>query len=651
MKKNLLLLIVSVFSLYSFGQNDPIIMEIGNKKITKSEFQQIYLKNNPDPKYDQKSLDEYMEMFTKFKLKVAEAEAIGYDTIPKLKKELAGYKKQLASPYLVDSAKNESMVKEAYERTKTELRASHILIRCDQYALPSDTLSAYNKALALKNRILKGEKFETIAKSTGGSEDPSVQSNGGDLGFFTAFQMVYPFEDAAYTTKIGEISNPVRTRFGYHIIYVTDSRPARGTIKVAHIMVAVAKTAPSDEIESAQKKIDEIYEKLQNGEKFEELVKNYSDDPSSNSKDGALPVFGSGTTTRMVTDFENAAFALKNNGEYSKPIRTDYGFHIVKRLEWTELKSFEESKKELQNRVNKDERAMKTQDSYVSKLKKLYNYQDKSKRSIKWFEKNIDSTCFQGKWLADKLKSDKILFKLDGQKHTQQSFAKFIEKNQKNFNKDNFQILLKQQYGKWEKEEILNYEESKLESKYPDFKALMNEYHDGIILYEVMSDKVWNKAIQDTNGLKEYFNSNRNLYTWGKRIDALVYECYNKKIADQVYKMIQNDTINSKHVLEEINKDSELNLRVRTNKFEQQNTPFLKDREFKIGNNLPFELDGKYYVIKVSELLQETEKEINEAKGVVTSDYQNYLEKLWIEQLKVKHPIKINTTVLYSLGK
>ena len=653
MKKHLLLLVGTLLTISLFGQTDPIIMEVGNNKITKSEFLQIYLKNNPAPKYDQAALDEYMELFTKFKLKVAEAEALGYDTIPKLKKELDGYRKQLAAPYLIDSAKNEEMVKEAYERMKTEIRASHILVRLDPTALPADTLAAYNKIMAMKARIDKGEKFEDVAKGKAGngSEDPSVHSNGGDLGFFTAFQMVYPFEDAAYKTKVGQISNPVRTRFGYHLIYVTDSRAARGTIKTAHIMVAIPKGSSSTDEENFKKKIDEIYEKLQKGEKFEDLVKNYSDDPSSNAKNGELPAFGTGTTTRMVTSFEDAAFALKKNGDYSTPIKTEYGYHIIKRLEWKDVPTFAEAKKELQTRVNKDERSMKTQDSYVEKLKVNYNYQNKSSKSIKWFKTNIDSTYLTGKWKADKLKTDKVLFKLDGKSFTQKSFASYLERNQRGATKDNLPTLVNTQYTKWVKEEILAYEESKLETKYPEFKALMNEYHDGIILYEIMTDKVWNKAMQDTTGLKTYFEGHRQNYAWGKRIDAVVYECYNKQIADQVYTMIQNDTISSKNVLDVINKESELNLRVRTNKFDTDQTTFLKGQNLAKGFNKPYEVDGKYFVVKVGDILAPAQKELTEAKGAVTSDYQNYLEAKWLDELKTKHAVKVNKEVLYSLGK
>ena len=651
MKKNLLIVFGILLSIGVRAQQDPILMEIDGKPVTKSEFLQIYLKNNTEPKYDKAALDEYMQLFVKFKLKVAEAEALGYDTIPKLSKELEGYRKQLALPYLVDAAKNEELVKEAYDRTKTEVRASHILIRIESNAAPADTLAAYNRIIGLKKRIEKGEDFAAVAKGKNGSEDPSAVNNGGDLGYFNAFQMVYPFEDKAYNTGTGTVSEPFRTRFGYHIIKVTDRRPARGTIKAAHIMVAVPKTATEEEFKNAEKKINEIYSKLSAGAKFEEMAKEFSDDPSSNQKGGELPPFGTGSTTRMVPSFEDAAFSLKNNGEYSMPVRTDYGYHIIKKLEWNDVKSFDDMKKELTNKVNRDERSKKTQDSFVLKLKKDYKYQDKSKKNVKWFVQNLDTNYYVGKWNADELKSDKPLFTLDGQKFGQQDFATFLENNYRAVRKDENSATVKSQFKNWEKEAILGYEETKLEGKYPDFKALITEYHDGILLYEVMSDKVWNKAMKDTVGLKEYFEQNRSKYMWGNRIDAIVYECLNQQIADQVAKMIKNDTINSKHVLDLINKESELNLRVRTNKFDTEQTSFLKEQNLTIGINKSYMFDGKVYVVKVNEKLAPKNKEFSEAKGATTSDYQNYLEKTWLEELNKKHAVKIYDTVLYSVGK
>jgi peptidyl-prolyl cis-trans isomerase SurA len=636
---------------FCYSQSEPVLLEIDGKPVLKSEFLQIYLKNNSKPKYDKASLDEYLELYRKFKLKVAEAETLKYDTIPKLKKEFEGYKKQLALPYLIDSVQNKALVQEAYERTKTEIRASHILIKLDGSASPQDTLAAWNKIMSLKARIEKGEDFAAVAKDKNGSDDPSAVNNGGDLGYFTAFQMVYPFEDKAYNTAIGSISNPFRTRFGYHILKITDKRPARGTIKTAHIMVAVSKNATSEEIANADKKINEIYNKLLSGEKFEVLAKEYSDDPSSNQKGGELPLFGTGTSTRMVPSFEDAAFTLRNNGDFSKPIKTEYGYHIIKRLEWTDVKSFDEMKKELQSKVNKDERSKKTQDSFVSKLKSTYGYENTSKKSLNWFVKNLDTSYYIGKWKADKLKSDKPLFILDGKQFGQQDFARYMELNYRGIRKDKNEIVVNQQFKNWEKERILGYEESKLPTKYPDYKALITEYHDGILLYEIMQEKVWNKAIKDTVGLKNFFESNRKNYVWGKRIDAVVYECADSIIADKVYAMIQNDTINSKHVIESINKDSELNLRVRTNKFDIETTNFLKGQGLSKGVNKAYNFDGKFYVVKVNDILDPKPKEFSEAKGAITSDYQNYLEKVWLEELSSKHTLKINYEVLYSLGK
>ena len=652
MKKQLFAVIGLVLSSAVFSQQkDPVLLEINGKPVTKSEFLQIYLKNNPDPKYDKASLDEYMELFKKFKLKVAEAEALRYDTIPKLKRELEGYKKQLALPYLVDSAKNEALVRQAYERTANEVRASHILIRVEPNASPADTLAAYNRLMALKKRIEKGEDFASVAKGKNGSDDPSAATNGGDVGFFTAFQMVYPFEEMAFTTPVGSISEPFRTRFGYHIVKVTDKRPARGTIKTAHIMVSAPKEASTEDIQNAEKKINELYEMLLNGSSFEELAGDHSDDPSTSNKGGVLPAFGTGTTTRMVSVFEDAAFALKNDGDFSKPVKTEYGYHIIKRLELKGVQGYEVMRKELQTKVNKDERSRRTQDSFVAKLKKEYKYKNSSKKGLKWFDKNLDTTYFVGKWNSDKLKSNQTLFVLDGKKFTQKDFANYLVKNYRTVRRDDIKVVVATQYKLWEKDAILQHEEDKLPSKHPEYKALLTEYHDGILLYEIMQDMVWNKAIKDTVGLRAYFDANREKYMWGNRVDAEIYECLNMEIAKEVSTMLKGKDITSKEVIEKINKDSELNLRVRTNKYDLASTNFLNGRNLVQGINPAYEFEGKIYVVKVSELLDPRTKEFHEAKGAATSDYQNELERIWLEQLKAKHKIKINEEVLYSLGK
>lgn len=652
MKKTLVLFLFGFLANIALSQKEPVVMTINNKPVSKSEFLQIYTKNNPNPSFDKDSLDRYMQLFEVFKLKVAEAEALGYDTLPRLQKELEGYKKQLALPYLIDSIQNQAMVQEAYNRTATEVRCSHILIKLDPNASPKDTLAAYNRLLGLKARIEKGEDFAAVAKSKLGSEDPSVVNNGGDLGYFTAFQMVYPFEEKAYTTQVGSISEPFRTRFGYHILKVTDKRPARGTIKVAHLMIATGREATAETRLNAEKKINEIYDSLFAGASWDKLVTAYSEDANSTKKGGELPAFGSGTSQRMVLEFEDAAFALKRVGEFSKPVKTQYGYHIIKLIEWTPVKSFDNMRRELQAKVNKDERSKVTQDSFVQKLRAQYAYQNKGEKGLEWFVTNLDSTYFIGKWTADQLKSNKTLFVLDGKKFKQQDFAKYVVKNYRGVRKDAPQVVVKQLYQQWEKNEILAYEEALLPAKYPAYKALIQEYHDGIILYEIMQDQVWNKAVKDTAGLRAFFMENRSKYAWSNRLDATVYECKDEYIAVQVYGMlVQSDTINSKAVLEVINKDSELNLKVRMNKFEIAQTPYLQQRNFTPGLNPVYLMDGKWYVVKVAAVLAPAPKEYNEAKGLATSDYQTYLEKKWLEALRSKHKIVINEDVLYQIGQ
>ncbi|MGC6433315.1 MAG: peptidylprolyl isomerase [Crocinitomicaceae bacterium] len=647
----LAILTFALTALSIFAQNDPVILEVGDHKITKSEFLQIYLKNNPAPKYDQLSLDEYMDLFVKFQLKVAEAEALGHDTIPRLVQELDGYKKQLAAPYLIDSSKSEALVQEAYERYKTEIRASHILVKLAPEAQPQDTLNAYKRIMVLRNRIINGEKFEDVATSKGGSDDPSVQENKGDLGFFSVFQMVYSFEDVAYKTNVGEVSMPVRSKFGYHLVYVTDKRSARGTIKVAHIMVNCPSHLDNETLSSCKKKINEIYEKAIKGDDFESLAKTYSDDPSSNRRGGLLPDFGTGTLTRMVPEFENAAFDLKNNGDISKPIQTSYGYHIIKRIDWKPIASFEETKKELERKVGRDSRSLTTQNSFIAKLKKEYHFKDKSDKLIKYMIKEIDSSIYEAKWNSKDLSDKKYIFKINKEKINANEFYSFVENRQIGINKRNLESQLKDLYQTFEKERVLSYENGRLETKYPAYKALVDEYHDGIILYDIMSEKVWNKAIEDTNGLKQFFKTNQKKYQWGKRLDATVYECFSEDIAQKVHELILNDSISSANVIDIINQDSELNLNVKTNKFEQDKIAYLKGQDLEKGINKPYEFEGKFYVVDVTYFVEPGNKDLIEAKGLVTSDYQNHLESTWLDKLQKKYTITIHKEVLYSLKK
>jgi len=648
LNKTILLFSTILLLLSNINAQEEVVMEINGQAVTKSEFLQIYLKNNDAPKYDKASLDDYMELFTKFKLKVAEAEALGYDTVPKLKRELEGYRKQLALPYLIDSTENKAMVAQAYDRLRTEVRASHILIRLKPNAKAEDTAMAYNRLLGLRKRIIDGEEFEIVARSKNGTEGNAV-----DLGFFTAFQMLYSFEETAYTTEIGSVSMPFRTKFGYHILSVTDRRPAKGTMKSAHLMISSTSESSKEEQKSAERKINEIYALLQDSltdEKWKNMVTKYSDDPSSSRKSGELPLFGSGTSQRMVPVFEDAAFSIQTDGAISKPIKTDYGYHIIRRLEWNDLRSFNDMKKELQKRVNKDERSKKTQDVFVTKLKAKYGFEEGEKQYLDWFVENLDSSFFVGNWTGDNLKIDNVLFTIGDSNYRQMDFSEHLRRTFRNGRGKSFQEIVDSQYKVWVKKGVLAYEESKLASKYPEYKALVQEYHDGIILYEVMSDKVWNKAVKDTIGLKAYYETQKSKYMWPDRIDATIYTCASADVSQSVYKMLKKKKNNSKVILGAINKESELNLDVKMNKYIQKATPFLKGRIFNKGRNEGYEFEDKFYVVVLNEVLPEMPKELKETKGAVISDYQNYLEKDWMKVLVEKYPITVYDNVLYNLG-
>lgn len=644
---------ICVFSLLFggmvFAQKDPIILTIDGTGIKKSEFLQIYLKNNPNPAYDQKSLDSYMELFKKFKLKVHEAEALRYDTIPRLEKELSGYRKQLSLPYLIDSSENEVLVKQAYDRMAQEVKAAHILVRVDENASPEDTLKAYNKIMAIRKQLIDGGNWDKIARIS--SEDPSVSKNGGELGYFSAFQMVYPFEDAAFSTPVGQVSMPIRTRYGYHLLKVEDKRPSRGLIHASHIMIVTPAGSPVTKESAEENRINEIYEKLQKGEDFAALARRYSEDQTSKNKGGELPPFGTGSRQRMVTEFEDMAFSLKNDGDYTKPFQTEFGWHIVKRNSLTPLAPFDSVKAEIQQQVNKDARSEKTQASFIQKLKKQYKFKDYEAKQLPWFYAHVDSTILTHEWKAPSTEENPVLFKFNKMNYTRKDFLTELDKLKGNTRyKGSISNFIHTAYQNWEDKSILSYEESQLPAKYPAYKAILSEYHDGVLLYEIMNNKVWNKAIQDTVGLKAFYESHKNDFQWKERIDATVYICDNKDIANKVVDMLKIDTNTSREILAKLNVSSQLNLRVKTNKYEVEDVDFLKGHTFAAGTNAPYMFDDKYYVVDVKEKLPAGVKALDEARGAVTAAYQNYLESEWVNELDKKYPVVVNKEVLYSIG-
>lgn len=626
--------------------NAQSILTIAGEDVSKAEFERVYKKNNTkETSYDRKAVTDYLNLYINYKLKVREALETGMDTAKAFTDELSGYRKQLAQPYLTDKEVSDNLLKEAYNRMKTDVRASHILVKLAPDALPKDTIEAYNKITKIREEIMKGGDFGAIAKAK--SDDPSAKENNGDLGYFTALQMVYPFETAAFTTKTGEISQPVRTRFGYHIIKVTDSRPAQGEVKCAHIMAKFQAGGKAEDSLKAYAKITEIAGKLKAGENFEDLAKQFSDDQGSAKSGGVLPQFGTG---RMVPEFEKAAFALKNTGDVSEPIRTSYGWHIIKLLEKKPLGTYEELQADIKNRVGKDSRSELSKASMIGKIKAKYNFKEMPKAKDE-FMKIVDTTLTTGKWSADKAANMKnVMFTLGPNSYTQQDFAKYVADHQTKKGSGSPQAMASNMYNEWVNESALAYEEKMLDVNYPDFKSLMQEYRDGILLFELTDKKVWSKAVKDTAGLKEYYEKNKNSYMWNDRLEATIYTCSSPDIAKEVHKLMKtiddNDTLMAR-----VNKISQLNLQVKSGKFLKGDNDIIDSIPWVAGMTKDFKHGASTVFVDVKQKISSQPKTLDEAKGLVTADYQAYLEKEWIDSLRAKYPVKVHQEVVDSMIK
>ena len=634
MKKILLFIFLLSNINMSFSQD---ILQIDNKTISLAEFENIFYKNNYNDTIDKQYLDEYIELFINFKLKVLEAESLYMDTISTFIKELDGYKEQLAKPYLRNKEFDDLMIKEAYDRMLFDVKASHILIKVNEESTDSDN-EAFKKATSIRNEIINNKiSYSDAAKKY--SEDPSVQNNGGDLGFFTAFMMVYDFESAVYELEINEISKPIKTKYGYHLIKLFDKRRALGEIQVAHIMFKKNKNTSDNS--NVKEKINEIYTKLNDGEDFAELAERFSEDRSTAVKGGRLPPFGVG---KMVPEFEEIAFSLNKPAEYSRPFETDFGWHIISLINKNDIPSFNDVKKEIKNKISRDSRGELSKISLIDKLKNNYkvkNNVNNFKKLRKFAYKNVKLSNWDG---INDIDSE-VLFYIDSLEILVSDFVTYVLLNQKN--ETDFDIL----YQDFVNVKLLSHEKNMLSFKYPEYKALLNEYREGILLFDITNLNVWNKAVNDTVGLNQYFIDNQQNYMWNDRVEASIYTCSNKTIASRVKFQLLFSQSNDK-ILKSINKGGPLNLQIQSDTFEENDNVYIQKSEKKLGLNSDILIDdGSVVLVYVKNKIPATNKDLKDVRGKVISDYQSYLENRWIDKLRKKYTIKINKEVLYSLVK
>lgn len=632
---------------YSQKANKEILFTVDNNSYYTDEFARVYKKNLDLVKDEsQKDLNQYLELFVGYKLKVNKANKLGLQNGEAYKSELQTYRTQLSKNYLSDSKVTTALVEEGYNRSLKEVKASHILITVDENAAAEDTLKAYNTIKDVYERAIKGEDFASLA--TQFSQDPSAKENKGNLGYFSAFRMIYPFETAAYTTNVGKISKPVRTRFGYHIIKVEDIRDNRGEVTVAHIMIMNPEKA--EEAAIAKTKIDDIYKKLNQGEKFEDLAKQLSEDKSSAGKGGVLNRFGSGQLSSE--EFEGVAFGLKNKDEISEPFQSKYGWHIMKLIEKHPLKPLSEMKNELESKIGKDERSRKLTSSLNDKLRKKYTV----KRDDKLYAKVaalVTDAIYDTKWETptDTKTFDGKLFDINNKLVSGTDFLNFVKVQQKSATKIKpVSKWVDNVYQSFVDDQLNTFYNANLEGEFPEFANVMEEYRDGLLLFDLMEKEIWEKSKTDSIGLKKFYDENKSNYNWKNRYDVVIASSTKMDVIKKAEKLFKKQIAVDK-IKEQINTKDKVELMTNSGIFEEGNETLPKNIKPEIGLS-EITKEGEYYFItKVNKILPTGTKTLEECKGKAINDYQQNLEQNWVDSLKKEFTVKVNQAVFENVKK
>ncbi len=629
MKINTITLYLLLFTVSLFAQNETLFT-VNETPVSTTEFIRVYNKNiNLVQDESQKDVNEYLKLYVNYKLKLAEAKDLELDKNPKYIRELKTYRNQLAQKYLTDTDINDRLIKEAYSRTLKEVNVNHILVKCAENATPADTLLAYNKVLEYRKQALK-EGFETTMQTVNNASTVFGES----LGYFDAFKMVYSFENVAYSTKVGEVSMPFRTQFGYHILHVLDKRKSRGEVEVAHIMVAHNNKKLTG---TPKQKIEDLYKQLQEGAQFKDLAKQFSDDQGSAIKGGVLARFGAGKISDLT--FENTAFSLKEAGELSKPIQSKYGWHIIKLLNKFPVPELAKIKGALSQKIKKDSRSKIVNNQFFKKLKKRYNFKE-DKNTIANLLKVVDQSFLGGR-TTNAEKNETTLFSFANKKYSYAGYYKYLRSKIRGYkNLRNVQKIVTESYNDFVNKQVYSYQDENLENEYEDFAAIMQEYRDGLLLFDLMEKQVWQKAKKDTVGLQKFYENNTQNYIWDTRIDAVIVTSTKKASAKKACKLLSGN----KNV--ETIKTTVKGIVVSEGIFEKSDKEVPQKLKLKIGVSKIYKQNNQYVIVKINKVLTPSQKEFDEVKGRVINDYQEYIEKDWLQKLKVKYPVHINQSIL-----
>lgn len=634
---------------------DPVLFTVNGTPIMASEFKYIYGKTNQDKAdFSEPSLREYLDLYTKFKLKVQRARDMQLDTISALKGELDGYRRQLANSYLVDREVTDKLVRETYDRTLQDVDVSHIQIVLDRNAKPADTLRAYNRAMNWLRKINSGTPFEKMALDS--SEDKTVKENRGNLSFITAMlpDGYYAMEKAIYAAKPGTIVGPVRTSSGYHLVRVHAFRPARGEVEVSQILFRKGTNEEQNVV--IRQRADSVYLALKNGAKWEETVTRYTDDKASAPKAGYIGFFG---INRYQKNFEDAAFGLQKDGDFSAPFESSIGWHIVKRISHRPIGAYETVKRALTDRVKRDGRNEVARQSMISRIKKESGYQDDPEVLKKWSASQQDTVFHTFRWKPNPAKPQTVLLRFGNQKvYTIADFEEYNARASRERMRGSGYPLaetVQKLYSAWTEEVAMQYEESQLDQKYPEFKSLMREYEEGILLFEALKQNVWDRANTDSAGLEQYFKSTLSQkYKWDERAGVTIYtiKTDDPKIVAKVREYAAKKPVAD--VLKKFNKAGQPEVVAVIEKmYEKGKSKDLGDL-WTAGAMTPVKTDAGTKTatfLKIESIQPPTAKGLPDARGYAVADYQDYLEKQWIEELRKAYPVKVDETVLRSLVK
>ncbi len=651
-------LFLPVFALLFLVQicNAQTLFTFGNNQVAKQDFLRNYQKNtiNKKPDMSEKALREYLNLYSLFRMKVREAEATHIDTISSINRELNNYKKQLSKNYLTDDEVNNKLYREAYDRMKEERHVAHILIMAPPTLNPTDSLVAYKKMDSLYKAITtKKADFGELAKQF--SEDKGTKDRGGDIGFITSLQTIYSFENAVYSTEVGKVSRPFRTPLGFHIVKVLDKRATRGEIEVAQILISAPKSKGKVGYEEAKKKADTILGELKNGVAFEDLVKKYSDDRYTNKLDGKMPRFGVG---KVSPSFEDAAFALNKLGEISQPIETEYGIHIIKLIEKFPLKPYDSLQANIKRTVENDARAQTAKDIYFNKVKAANGFKDYPANLEELVARIGSSIPDTGKNANTFKASDfdfmnKSLFTLSNVNYSQKDLMAFAETITRGRFLGPRQSVAKDLYTMYVQQVVTDFQENKLMDENEDFRNLMNEYRDGIMLFELMDQNVWGKASKDSIGLRAFYEEHKSKYMWDAGFVGSVYHFKTEDAMKKGLSTLKKKKATDEDVVKAVNNEQTPDAVT----IQQGHYEFAKFKEVAKENIANGKLsdavknaDGSYTVVKANQIFDgPNQKSLEDARGYVVAEFQDFLEKKWNEMLRNKYPVKLDDAVFSTM--